>query len=203
MLQSDSTAMVAPSADLVAWNRLGASYSPVELSDATQGRALIELQGMIRPAEDVALYRAEMAEWPGSGEVSGWRTAQSEWAGANDACRRDILDRLGREGPRLWDLAERIYPDDRPSPRLTRAGCATSYGCVPLASPAPKLRSVRSSRWTSVRPASQPWSKVSNSARSTIWLTGWSWNSRYRHDRTNDDRAPRRIDRSYGSRIHR
>jgi uncharacterized protein len=159
LLQSDSTATVAPSADLVAWSRLGASYSPAELSDAIQGRALIELRGMIRPAEDLALYRAEMAEWPGSGEVSGWRTAQAEWVKANDACRRDILDRLGRAGPltsrdlpdtcsvswkssgwnndrnvammlemlvlrgevaatghrgrdRLWDLAERVYPED-------------------------------------------------------------------------------------------
>ncbi|MDT4958918.1 MAG: uncharacterized protein QOF95_1112 [Pseudonocardiales bacterium] len=107
LLQSDSTAAVAPSADLVAWSRLGASYSPAELSDAIQGRALIELRGMIRPGEDLALYRAEMAEWPGSGEVSGWRTAQAEWVNANDACRRDILDRLGRDGP----LTSRDLPD--------------------------------------------------------------------------------------------
>ncbi len=158
MLQSDSTAAVAPNADLVAWSRLGLTYSPQELTDALQGRALIELQGMIRPAEDVALYRADMAAWPGSGDVS-WRVAQGAWVRANDACRRDILARLGREGPltsrdipdtcvqpwkssgwnddrnvvmmigflvargevaaagrrgrdRLWDLAERIYPDD-------------------------------------------------------------------------------------------
>jgi uncharacterized protein YcaQ len=99
LLQSDSTAAVAPSADLVAWSRLGSSYSPDEMSDAVHGRALIELRGMIRPGEDVALYRAEMAEWPGSGEVRGWRKAQSEWVTANDACRRNILDRLDREGP--------------------------------------------------------------------------------------------------------
>jgi uncharacterized protein YcaQ len=78
LLQSDSTAAVAPSADLVAGSRLGASYSPAELSDALHGRALIELRGMIRPAEDVVLYRAEMAEWPGSGEVAGWRKARAE-----------------------------------------------------------------------------------------------------------------------------
>jgi uncharacterized protein YcaQ len=107
LLQSDSTAAVAPSADLVAWSRLGSSYSPDEMSDAIHGRALIELRGMIRPGEDVALYRAEMAEWPGSGEVRGWRKAQSEWVTANDACRRNILDRLDREGP----LTSRDLPD--------------------------------------------------------------------------------------------
>lgn len=159
LLQSDATAAVAPSAELVAWSRLGSSFAPTELSDAVAGRALIELRGMIRPAEDLALYRAEMAEWPGPGNVSGWRRAQSEWVTANDACRRDILDRLDREGPltwrdlpdtcavpwkssgwnnnrnvamllellvlrgevavagfrgrdRVWDLAERVYPDD-------------------------------------------------------------------------------------------
>jgi uncharacterized protein YcaQ len=107
LLQSDSTAAVAPSADLVAWSRLGSSYSPDEMSDAVHGRALIELRGMIRPGEDVALYRAEMAEWPGSGDVRGWRKAQSEWVTANDACRRNILDRLDREGP----LTSRDLPD--------------------------------------------------------------------------------------------
>jgi len=107
LLANDSTAAVAPNADLVAWSRLGPSYSPDELSDAIQGRALIELRGMIRPGEDIALYRAEMAAWPGSGEVPRWRTAQSDWVRANDACRRDILDRLGRAGP----LTSRELPD--------------------------------------------------------------------------------------------
>ena len=106
LLQNDSTAAVAPNADLVAWSRLGSSYSPDELSDAIAGRALIELRGMIRPSEDVALYRAEMAEWPGSAAVS-WRRAQGEWVQANDACRRDILDRLDRDGP----LTSRDLPD--------------------------------------------------------------------------------------------
>jgi hypothetical protein len=62
---------------------------------------------MIRPSEDLALYRAEMAEWPGRGEVVGWRRARSNWVEANDACRRDILDRLDGEGP----LTSRQLPD--------------------------------------------------------------------------------------------
>ncbi len=107
LLQNDATAAVAPNADLIAWSRLGAAYSPAELSDALAGRALVELQGMIRPGEDVALYRAEMAQWPGSGAVRGWRKARGEWVRANDACRRDILARLGRDGP----LTSRDLPD--------------------------------------------------------------------------------------------
>ncbi|MER5936726.1 crosslink repair DNA glycosylase YcaQ family protein [Streptomyces sp. NPDC001928] len=159
LLQIDPTAAVAPSADLVAWSRLGsAGYSPADLTDALADRTLLELRAMIRPAEDLALYRAEMAEWPQRGTPSSWREYHGMWVAANDACRRDILDRLGAAGPlpsrelpdtcalpwrssgwsnnrnvtkllelmvqrgevavagrgggdRLWDLAERVYPD--------------------------------------------------------------------------------------------
>jgi uncharacterized protein YcaQ len=100
LLQYDATATVAPNADLVAWSRLGASYSPTELSDAIAGGALVELRGMIRPREDLALYRAEMAQWPGAGP--GWQQAQARWVQANDPCRRDILARLDRGGPLTW-----------------------------------------------------------------------------------------------------
>jgi len=159
LLQVDPTAAIAPNADLVAWSRLGSSYSPAELAAALENRALVELRAMIRPAEDLALYRAEMAGWPGRGELSEWRVNREEWVRANDACRRDILSRLGSAGPlpsrelpdsctvpwqssgwnnnrnvtqllesmvvrgevavagrrggdRLWDLAERVYPDE-------------------------------------------------------------------------------------------
>jgi uncharacterized protein len=155
LLQVEQTAAIAPSADLVAWSRLGPGYSPAELQDALQYRTLVDVLGMIRPAEDVVLYRAEMEErrngqrgWPGT----------VDWVRANDRFRRDILDRLGDAGPlpaadipdtcqvpwkssgwndyrnvtcmlecmwargevavagrnsqgRLWDLADRIYPD--------------------------------------------------------------------------------------------
>jgi uncharacterized protein YcaQ len=160
LLQLDPVAAIAPSADLVAWSRLGSSsYAPSDLDAALEKRTLIELRAMIRPAEDLALYRADMAEWPGRGPVSPWLVARSEWVRANDACRRDILQRLAASGPlpsrdlpdtcavpwestgwtnnrnvtqmlemmvlrgevaiagrkgneRLWDLAERVYPDD-------------------------------------------------------------------------------------------
>ena len=160
LLQLDPIAAVAPSADLVAWSRLGPGYSPADLDAALEKRALVELRAMIRPAEDLALYRAEMAGWDerAKGDVPGWRASNRDWVRANDACRRDILARLTASGPlpsrelpdtcakpwqstgwtnnknvtkmlefmvsrgevavagrrgtdRLWDLAERVYPD--------------------------------------------------------------------------------------------
>ncbi len=63
LLQIDRTAAIAPSADLVAWSRLGSSYSPAELDTGLAVRRLVELRGMIRPGEDLALYRADMAHW--------------------------------------------------------------------------------------------------------------------------------------------
>ena len=106
LLQIDPTAAIAPSADLVIWSRLGSSYSPAELATALGDRTLIELRAMIRPREDVALYRADMAEW-GSGKLVYWRPSQLAWMKANDACRRDILSRLDSAGP----LPSRDLPD--------------------------------------------------------------------------------------------
>jgi uncharacterized protein YcaQ len=106
-LQLDPTAAIAPNADLVAWSRLGLSYSPDALVTALTDRSLVELLAMIRPNEDMALYRAEMAEWPGTGELLDWQVLRRDWVKANDACRRDILDRLGSSGP----LASRELPD--------------------------------------------------------------------------------------------
>jgi hypothetical protein len=107
LLQIDPTAAIAPNADLVAWSRLGSSYSPADLSAALQSRALVELRAMVRPGEDLSLYRAEMAEWPGPGEVAEWRVYRDDWVRANDVCRRDILSRLGSAGP----LPSRELPD--------------------------------------------------------------------------------------------
>ena len=98
LLQIDPTAAIAPNAHLVAWSRLGSSCSPAELDTALPDRTLLELRAMIRPSEDLALYRADMAHWE-RGELAGWRASQREWVRANDACRLDILDRLGSSGP--------------------------------------------------------------------------------------------------------
>lgn len=107
ILQLDPTAAIAPNADLVAWSRLGSSYSPSDLVAALRSRELIELQALIRPREDIALFRGEMAEWPGRGELREWQTFRREWVKANDACRLDILDRLETSGP----LTSRELPD--------------------------------------------------------------------------------------------
>jgi uncharacterized protein YcaQ len=164
LLQVDLTPAVAPSADLVAWSRLGSSHSPADLESALGDQALVELQGMIRPAEDLALYRADMADWDKGGEVRGWRKSTRDWVAANKGCRLDILNQLRSDGPlpareipdtcqvpwkssgwsnnrnvlrllefmeargevavvgrqagrdRLWDLAERVFPDDNVVP---------------------------------------------------------------------------------------
>jgi uncharacterized protein len=44
LLQVDLTPAVAPSADLVAWSRLGSSYSAADLESALGNQALVELR---------------------------------------------------------------------------------------------------------------------------------------------------------------
>jgi len=108
-LQLDPVAAVAPSADLVTWSRLGSSYAPAHLDAALDGRDLLELNAMVRPAEDLALYRADMARWDAAepGELNGWRAFTRDWVRANDACRRDILACLRSSGPlRSRDLRD-------------------------------------------------------------------------------------------------
>jgi uncharacterized protein len=163
LLQNDPTTHVAPSADLVLWSRLGAAYDPDDLVSALDSQQLIELHMLIRPREDLRLYTAEMAAWPGPGKLRPWQEDVEAWFEANEECRDDILERLRMDGPlpirelpdttvvpwrssgwtnnqnvtkmldfmvqrgdvataardgreRLWDLAERVYPDDPPVP---------------------------------------------------------------------------------------
>jgi len=106
LVQHDTTSAVAPSADIVAWSRLGDEYRLGELADAVESQRLIELSGMIRPAADIALFRAEMDAWR-TGDVDGWRIRNVQWVDDNDSCRRDILDRLRADGP----LTARELPD--------------------------------------------------------------------------------------------
>ncbi|WP_020523719.1 DNA glycosylase AlkZ-like family protein [Catelliglobosispora koreensis] len=159
LLQVDLTPAVGPSADIVLWSRLGSDYKPADLEEAVGNQALVELKGFLRPAEDIALYRADMADWPGRAPLTDWQEDVRAWVEANNGCRLDILDRLRRDAPlaarqipdtttvawkssgwtndrnvgrllefmesrgevavagrqgreRVWDLAERIYPDD-------------------------------------------------------------------------------------------
>ena len=65
LLQIDPTAAIAPSADLVAWSRLGSSYRPEHLKQALeQDRTLFELDAMVRPTTDLGLYLAGAAGFP-------------------------------------------------------------------------------------------------------------------------------------------
>src|ERR687896_1024054 len=88
MLQIDPTAAIAPSADLVAWSRLGSAYQPAHLQHALeQERTLFEHNALVRPMSDLGLYLAGAADWP-----SYERTRA--WIRDNDRFRRDILDLL-------------------------------------------------------------------------------------------------------------
>ncbi len=89
LLQIDPTAAIAPSADLVAWSRLGSAYQPAYLQQALeQDRTLFERDAMVRPMSDLGLYLAGAADWP---RYESTRT----WIRNNDAFRRDILELLG------------------------------------------------------------------------------------------------------------
>ena len=64
-LQIDPTAAIAPSADLVAWSRLGSAYQPAHLRQALeQDRTLFEHDALVRPMSDLGLYLAGAADWP-------------------------------------------------------------------------------------------------------------------------------------------
>jgi uncharacterized protein len=101
LLQIDPTAAIAPSADLVAWSRLGSVYEPARLQRALeQDRTLFEHNALIRPMSDLSLY------------LAAHRTSRSHerthaWIRDNDRFRRDILELLGSSGP----LTSRDIPD--------------------------------------------------------------------------------------------
>ena len=101
LLQLDPTAAVAPSADLVAWSRLGSAYRPDSLQEGLERtRTLWEFNAMVRPMADLRLYRPTMALWPG-------REQPRRWLEANDRFRRDVLAALRSSGP----LLSRDVPD--------------------------------------------------------------------------------------------
>ena len=158
-IQIDPTSAIAPSADVVLWSRLGSSYSPADLRDALDAQELIEFQGTVRPPSWFALLRADMADWPGRGELKDWQVEIQGWVEANGGCRHEVLELLRSDGPlpqselpdtcavpwrstgwtnnknlarllefmeargevavagrdgreRIWDLAERVHPDE-------------------------------------------------------------------------------------------
>jgi uncharacterized protein YcaQ len=101
LLQIDPTAAIAPSADLVAWSRLGSAYRPAHLQQALeQDRTLFELDALIRPTSDLGLFLAGAADRP------SYESSRA-WLRANDRFRREILDLLADSGP----LTSRGIPD--------------------------------------------------------------------------------------------
>jgi len=96
-----TTAAIAPSADLVAWSRLGSAYQPAHLQRALeQDRTLFEHNALVRPMSDLGLLLA-------ASRTSGSRGRTHAWIRDNDRFRRDILELLGSSGP----LSSRDIPD--------------------------------------------------------------------------------------------
>ena len=101
LLQIDPTAAIAPSADLVAWSRLGSSYRPEHLKQALEeDRTLFELDALVRPMDDVGLHLAGAAGYSTHERVETWLRD-------NDRFRRDVLELLRASGP----LSSREIPD--------------------------------------------------------------------------------------------
>ncbi len=101
LLQIDPTAAIAPSADLVAWSRLGSTYQPDDLKRALEDdRTLFERDALVRPMSDLGIHLAGAAYFP---DYERSRV----WFRENDRFRRDILKLLRKSGP----LASRDIPD--------------------------------------------------------------------------------------------
>ena len=86
LLQLDPTAAIAPSADLVAWSRLGSTYRPDDLTTALeQDRTLFEHNALVRPMSDLGPLLAA-SRTSRSHERTHARIRD------NDRFRRDIPD---------------------------------------------------------------------------------------------------------------
>jgi uncharacterized protein YcaQ len=101
LLQIDPTAAIAPSADIVAWSRLGSTYQPTHLQQGLeQDRTLFEHNALVRPMSDLGLHLA-------ASRTSRSHERTHAWIRDNDRFRRDIVDLLGSSGP----LSSRDIPD--------------------------------------------------------------------------------------------
>src|SRR2546430_7416288 len=101
LLEIDPPAAIAPSADIVAWSRLGSAYQPAHLQQALeQDRTLFEHNALVRPTSDLGLYLAGAADWRS-------REGTRAWLRDNDSFRRDILELLGSSGA----MSSRDIPD--------------------------------------------------------------------------------------------
>lgn len=105
-VQVDLTDVVARSADLVCRARIGGAHEVGDLEDAQASGALFEHGARLLPAADVALLRADMRDWPGTG-LRPWQDEYAGWVQDNEACRLDLLEVLRSDGP----LPARALPD--------------------------------------------------------------------------------------------
>lgn len=97
-VQMDMTDYVAPNAELVFFSRLGAGLGPDEVYEAVASGQLVEVRGFLRPAQDVALFAAEMAAWPGQ-DPPPFRAGRARWVEQNHFAREQVLDQLRSDGP--------------------------------------------------------------------------------------------------------
>jgi uncharacterized protein len=94
-IKIDPTATIATCEHTMLWTRIGWSYEPGQLRKAVEGdRLLFEFDGAFRPVSLLPLMRPAMRTWP---RRESWR----QWLDANDRFRRDVVARLGAEGPLL------------------------------------------------------------------------------------------------------
>ena len=189
-LQIDPIGVVAPSADLVLWSRLGDRYAPADLVDASEhDHSMFEWRGQDRDNEpSLVMYRPTSQLDLVLGQMLALRETPgqvTDWLAANDGFRRRVLDQLAADGPllsrdiedtaeqpwkssgwthdrnvnqlleflwsrgyvavagrqgkqRIWDLAERIYPDavePVPLDEATRVRNELRLRCLGLARP--------------------------------------------------------------------
>lgn len=121
-LQLDPTAAIAPSADLVAWTRLGGAYRPAHLTQALeQDRSLYEVRAYLRPMADLGLHlcgispNASTRPWPRS----------SRWPRPTGSLRCAACARWASLGPR-WSAPAgsatwKRSRESRPRSRAPRA----------------------------------------------------------------------------------
>lgn len=92
LLQIDPTKAIAPSADLVAWSRLGDAYDHSDLTFALeQERSLVEFSSFIFPMDEIETV---LALSPGRIHPTAL-----EWVEVNGKFRTQVLDRLRADGP--------------------------------------------------------------------------------------------------------
>ncbi len=84
-VQVEPTAAVAPTAELVLWSRLGHAAD-------LAAEPLFELNSLLRPMDDLALFRAEFAEPPPYERPERWLDDNAPFAD-------DILELLDERGP--------------------------------------------------------------------------------------------------------